>query len=248
MMPYFHISEPPELVAFRSSKPNATWTDLKATKDVNIPVINNVTKKGAGLCIYCEQKLIAKFDFQIEHFVPKKGDTNSTYAPGEPNWAIHWENLLPACAGGNADIKIMPVSVADPLSRLYSSKKNLSCGQIKGEKHPSIGIIEPTKIPSIEPIFSYDVDGKMKFNVNTKTVIGLTEEIVEKHIGLLNLNCDRLKRARANFANLLEEEFAIAQQVYPDVSELINSWLTPNNEGLLDQPFFSLILSRYKPQ
>ncbi|MFZ6724318.1 retron system putative HNH endonuclease [Undibacterium sp. MH2W] len=246
MMPYFHISEPPELAAFRTGKPDATWTDLKATMNVNLAVKSAVPKKGGGLCIYCEQKLIDKFDFQVEHFEPKKGDKNSTYTPSEPNWAIYWNNLLPACLGGTAPRSNMPILISDSESRVYTSKNNISCGQFKGEKKPKDGFIPPEKISSTEVIFLYEVDGKMKFNQNAKNLRELNKAAVDKHIELLNLNCDRLKRARAKFAILLEDEFAIAQQSDEDVSDLIENWLTPNSDGLLDQPFFSLILSRYK--
>ncbi|MBC3910181.1 retron system putative HNH endonuclease [Undibacterium umbellatum] len=246
MMPYFHISEPLELEKFRTADPNATWADLKATMNVNISVKNTVPKKGAGLCIYCEQKLIDKVDFQVEHFVPKKGDVNSSYLPGDPNWAIHWDNLLPACLGGTAPAGNMPSSICDSESRIYTSKNNISCGQFKGDKHPNVGFISPKEIPSSESLFLYEVDGQMKFNHKAKNVGSLDKNSIDKHIGLLNLNCERLKRARAKFALMLEDEFDVAQQSYEDVSELIEKWLTPNADGLLDQPFFSLILKRYK--
>jgi uncharacterized protein (TIGR02646 family) len=48
-------------------------------------------------CAYCESKVTASFDWEVEHFRPKRGVTERPDHPGYYWLAYEWTNLYPAC-------------------------------------------------------------------------------------------------------------------------------------------------------
>ncbi|TOI62188.1 hypothetical protein [Vibrio parahaemolyticus] len=249
-MPIIEIEEPEELRNFRQKKPKASWNQLKADRDVNHVVKVSVLKKTGGLCVYCEHKLVAKCDYQIEHYYPKKGNDNSDFGEGVPNRAIQWENLLPGCLGGTA--RDTDFSRKEDLDfRTGGNRKNrqkITCGQKKKETEPEGVFIEPTKLDHNIPIFIFnDVDGSVSINEEACEQQEIDIALATSHVTRLNLNSPRLNGARLALSTSLRKEFDLALSFDEgSVDELVKEWLKLNNEGLYDHPFISLIASKYK--
>mgnify|MGYP003629772024 CR=1 FL=1 len=248
-MSIIHIEEPELLRKFRLETPNATWKQLKANSDVNNALKVNAINKTGGLCIYCEHKLIAKTDYQIEHFYPKKGNDNSYFGDGIPNRAIEWQNLYPGCLGGTAQASHFSKN-QDKDHRTGANKKNkgkLTCGQKKGEIEPDGVLIPPILLNNRKPIFSFnDADGSIFLNEKECVSQNISQELATTHIIRLNLDSERLKQVRLAFASSLRKQFHIALTNDPDnIAELIEDWLGLNEDARYKFSFISLIASKY---
>jgi uncharacterized protein (TIGR02646 family) len=243
------IEEPELLRAFRLENPNATWNELKNNSDVNNALKITAIKKTGGLCVYCEHKLIAKTDYQIEHFYPKKGNDNSYFGDGVPNRAIEWANLYPGCLGGTA--KIADFNIQNDLdartNAKYKNKSRLTCGQKKGDVDPEGVFISPLDLDHKSPIFLFnDMDGSISLNEEACRAQGVSLELASKHISRLNLDSPRLRDTRLSFAKSLRTEFDKALNFDPDtVDELVNEWLALDENDFYTHPFISLISSKY---
>lgn len=243
-----HIEEPELLRMFRLANPKATWNALKANSDVNNALKINAIKKTAGLCVYCEQKLIAKIDYQIEHFYPKKGNNNSDFGDGVPNRAIEWGNMYPGCLGGTA--KVGDFTAQNDLdfrtNTKHTKKSRLTCGQRKGETDPDTVFISPLNLNNSSPIFLFnDSDGSIKLNEAVCNAQDIPEQLGNSHILRLNLDSPRLQSARAALSKSLRGQFNQAIEFDAEsVNELVEEWLA-KVDGLYTLPFVSLISSKY---
>ncbi|ENN99066.1 MULTISPECIES: hypothetical protein [Pseudoalteromonas] len=245
-----NIPEPERLKEFRLANPNATWNQLKSDSDVNNALKVTAIKKTAGLCVYCEHKLIAKTDYQIEHFHPKKGNNNSDFGAGKPNWAINWDNLYPGCLGGTAQV-VHFTEQYDIDFRTGANRRNkgrLTCGQKKGEIDPEGLIIKPTELNNRDPIFLFNgADGSISLNVEACRRQNISTELGESQIVRLNLNSQRLKDARLELASSLRTQFDKAFQFDGDaIEELVEDWLALNENEMYELPFISMISSKYE--
>jgi uncharacterized protein (TIGR02646 family) len=249
-MPLYEIEEPETLVEFRTRTPLATWNQLKGDSDVNNSVKRNTFLKTGGLCVYCEIKLIPKLDYQIEHFNPKLGNNNSNFGEGVPNRAIEWLNLFPSCLGGTAKEKDFGPE-DDHSSRIGANKRNkwaMTCGQLKGDREPGGCFISPEKLSNDISIYKYNgSDGSIEINEETCNTLEIDLVLATRHVQALNLDSKRLRGPRVTFTSMLEKEFALAMEFDVDnVESLIESWITLNEDGTLQHPFYSLIISKYK--
>ncbi|KXO13107.1 hypothetical protein AKG98_3323 [Moritella sp. JT01] len=244
-----HIEEPILLRDFRLATPNATWNQLKANSDVNNALKVTAIKKTGGLCVYCEHKLIAKIDYQIEHFYPKKGNDNSEFGNGIANRAIEWANLYPGCLGGTA--KLAHFSVQQDIDcRTGANKRNknkLTCGQKKGEADPEGVFISPLELNNQNPIFLFnEADGSISLNEDNCVTQNISVELGVNHITRLNLDSERLRGGRLALATSLRSEFNKAFEFDAEtVDELMDDWLEIDEEGMYGHPFISLIYSKY---
>ena len=250
-MPYFDIDEPDVLKRFRATVPDATWRQLKTNSDVNNGVKVATFKKTGGLCVYCEQKLIPKKDYQIEHFHPKLGQDTSDYGAGVPNRAIEWGNLFPGCLGGTAQAKYFEsesTELAERTGAIKSNKRERSCGQKKGEAEPNNRLIDPKIIPNSLSIFKFnDVSGAITPNEDVCNQLAIDNNLANNHVTFLNLDCGRLQRARRRFAKSISIEFDNVLEANPEMAQgVIDSWLEVNDAGVFDHPFSSLLLSKFK--
>ncbi|EAP96545.1 hypothetical protein [Vibrio splendidus] len=248
-MSVLEIEEPELLKNFRLATPQATWRQLKDNSDANNALKVNAIKKTGGLCVYCEQKLIAKTDYQIEHFHPKKGNDNSDFGDGVPNRAIEWGNLYPGCLGGTA--KVVDFTTQDDLdfrtNAKYKNKGRLTCGQRKGDVEPEGNFISPRDLNNKSPIFSFnDFDGSVSLNIKACISQGIPVEVAKNHLTKLNLDSQRLKDARFALASSLRSEFDKAFEFDSDtVDELVNDWLALDGNGMYTSPFISMISGKY---
>ncbi|MGR5176872.1 hypothetical protein [Vibrio mediterranei] len=248
-MSVLQIDEPELLKIFRLENPNATWRQLKSNSDVNNALKLNAIKKTGGLCVYCEHKLVAKTDYQIEHFHPKKGNDNSEFGDGVPNRAIEWENLYPGCLGGTA--KVADFTTQDDLdfrtNAKYKNRDRLTCGQRKGDTEPQGNFISPRVLDNKSPIFSFnDFDGSISLDTEACIAQNIPVEVATNHLTKLNLDSQRLKDARLALASSLRSEFDKALEFDSDsVDELINDWLVLDENGMHTFPFISMISGKY---
>lgn len=160
-----------------------------------------------GLCIYCEQRLVSgegelvSLDYQVEHVEPKAG------APGR---ALDWRNLAAACGGG-----CYPHH-RDP-SRCGTGRANQSCGQRKGDGNLGPGCDPRTFPPMIRLADVGELDGRLTANPDACDALGLDPlDLAETIEQVLNLNCERLRKARQ------------------DVGDNVRSWFVPLLTELLD--------------
>ncbi len=155
-----------------------------------------------GICAFCE---IAIHDndplkCRVEHFHPK-----SDISPAH-NWALDWNNLIGVCAGGSYRYGIEP-HTQEPLAQ------NLSCDAHKDQMIQSGSlsaqcegwILNPTQLIASPSLFQVEKStGKLRPDIAHCTAIPAwpgnqhadVQTLVQHTIDMLNLNCDRLCRAR----------------------------------------------------
>lgn len=210
--------EPPLLAQYRATYPHeeqrpadqatATWEEFKAHRAAYKQVLDSLATAQQGLCFYCEQRLVdtagklVALDYQVEHVQAKSGAVGRV---------LDWTNLALACAGGTYphDKGTYPHHEKD-----YRSMPgpNTSCGQTKGSADLPPGT-DPRSIPLVGALIDVGMDGKMAANAANCAAAGVSDTEVTEAIGLLNLNCERLRKARQDcrdkinswFVELLEE-------------------------------------------
>jgi len=148
------------------------------------------------ICAYCECEIkIEKPHLQrVEHINDK-----SNYNPAiSTNWVhnlhLDWNNLVGVCLGGSS-----------PKNTLYPTPQNLSCDSYKAYKEISHKeFLNPLEIQDFPNLFQLEKrTGKLKAHIENCKLVTIpnnidatTEELVNKTIDNLNLNCDRLMTDR----------------------------------------------------
>lgn len=224
--------EPDELRIYREYFPENTWEVMRDDpwhRGLEIPGIcrERAIEDQFGLCAYCECKItsLEPAKCRVEHF-HQKSDREGGY-----NWDLDWSNMLAACIGG-ANEEILPLP------------ENLSCDAYKNHavqkgKIPAscTGIIlNPLCTPPFPCLF--DIDKRNcklipnKENCEQVFVPGdllqNTEELVQRTIDVLNLNCDRLLCERVKVFQDIERKKARLRK-----------------QGVAREQAFSRILSSY---
>jgi uncharacterized protein (TIGR02646 family) len=188
-------AEPVLLATYRSDYPNeetrpeneasATWEDFKTAQAAYKQVLDELARAQQGLCIYCEQLLVdasgklVSNDYQVEHVQAKSGAVGRVLA---------WRNLALACTGGTYPHH-------REASRQFTNALNTSCGQTKGDGDlpPSC---DPRSIPLAGALVEAGIDGKLAVNARNCAAAGVSAAEVEAALLLLNLDCERLRKAR----------------------------------------------------
>jgi uncharacterized protein (TIGR02646 family) len=201
-------AEPPLLAEYRKTDPKeerrpaseaaAVWELFKAHKSAYEQLLDALAQAQQGLCIYCEQRLVDKngtrvaLDYQVEHVQPKSGTVGRV---------LDWTNLALACAGANYPHHPEP-------SRQFTNKLNTSCGQTKGDAElPASG--DPRSLPLVDAVVEVGMDGKLSVNAQSCVMAGVSAQDLETALAVLNLNCERLRKARQ------------------DRRDNINGWIVP---------------------
>lgn len=243
-------SQPPLLQQYCANHPNellrpiheagATWDTFKANQAAYCELLDWLTLAQQGLCIYCEQRLVdakgvlVPLGYQVEHVMPKSG------AVGQ---VLDWRNLALACCGGTCRHHA-------EFSRKYKSKEDISCGQ---KKDASVLTCDPRNMPLLDPLVKIDLNGKLEVNVAQCATIGVAPVAVDDAIELLNLDCERLSKARQDIGDnvrswfvFMLEEIATPQltplQQQSALDLLIASQLQPDPQGNLPR-FWSAVRS-----
>jgi uncharacterized protein (TIGR02646 family) len=238
-------AEPPLLARYRDTSPDEetspaseateTWNRFKCDRQAYAELLSQLIEAQRGLCIYCEQRLVDSTgklvpnDYQIEHVQPKSG------AAGR---VLDWQNLALACGGGTYKHHAEP-------TRVYTTALNTSCGQTKGDEDLPQGS-DPRTFPLVAPLVEVGIDGKLSVHAQHCVSAGVSSKNVEDAIKLLNLDCERLRKARQDigdatrswFVFMLEElvspQLTTAQQ-QDMVNLLVARRLQPDQQGFLSR-------------
>jgi len=200
--------EPPLLAQYRTTYPNeerrpateasAVWDNLKADRSAYAQLLTELAQAQQGLCIYCEQRLVDKDgrlianDYQVDHVRAKSG------AAGR---VLDWRNLALACTGGTYPHH-------RDGTRQFTTALNTSCGQKKEDVDLPSGS-DPRRLPLVGSLVEVGMDGRLAVNAQNCVAAGVSPTALQDAFDLLNLNCERLRKARQ------------------DRRDNINSWVVP---------------------
>lgn len=203
----------------------AVWETFKADPEAYNELIDELTQSQQGLCIYCEQRLVDEsgalvpMDYQVEHVIPK------TSVAGQ---VLNWNNLALACCGGTYPHHCDP-------SRKYASKENTSCGQ---KKDASALPCDPRNMPLLAPLVKVGMDGRLAVDAAHCAAVGELPGKVDDAIKLLNLDCERLRKARQSIGDQVRSWFVFM------LEEIVSPQLTPlQQQNVIDL----LVASRLQP-
>lgn len=188
-------AEPPLLKEYRAEHPTqerrppneatATWDTFRSDQRAYQELLTKLAEAHQGLCVYCEQRLVnsaaklVSHDYQVEH-VLAKSDANGG--------VLDWQNLALACGGGT-------YRHHSERSRMYTTAHNTSCGQAKGSSILPQGC-DPRTFPLLNAVVEVGLDGRLSANTRNCATAGVAAQDIESAIGLLNLNCERLRKVR----------------------------------------------------
>lgn len=181
-------AEPGLLTAYRTANPTNTWEQLKRSDARRNSLSEQLKTDQAGLCAYCEIKLLSRTaqgeaDFRVEHFHPKSDQSTAH------NWHLDWQNLLGCCHGGSRS------DVVDATSRFTSPEH--SCDVPKKDKNLDAVILNPLLIPAFPPLFLAErSSGKLKVNATNCQTAGVSTANAQNSIDELKLDAQRLNRFR----------------------------------------------------
>lgn len=208
---------PNNLTEFAIQQPHSNWEEFR---NINLSEDYKTIKAlifsdQGGLCAFCEEKPKEAYKQRIEHFHPKSDNTSQNH-----NWNLDWNNVIGVCLGGS-DISLS----AHPLP------ENLSCDAHK-DRLINKGILptsceghllNPLYIPTVPCLFDLDKrTGELKAKKDYEKLhiehnhYNTIEELIEKTIEYLNLNCDRLNQQRLavlNQYNLALKKARVRQDV-----------------------------------
>ncbi|PID44938.1 MAG: TIGR02646 family protein [Proteobacteria bacterium] len=164
-----------------------------------------------GLCGYCEKKIqiLPAHHQRVEHFHSKSDQSDPN-----KNWALDWDNVFLVCLGG----------IKEKENTAYQLPANLSCDAYKDHliqkkrlpKACEGYYLNPLRIISKAGLFKFD-KSTGKLVINKEQCENLTdidnqyssfEELVEKTIDILNLNCQRLCDDRLEVLKSYNQEVA----------------------------------------
>lgn len=181
-------AEPSLLKAYRVNNPSNTWEHCKKSDARKKEIHAQLKSDQAGLCAYCEIRLVDKdttgeADFRVEHFHPKS-DTSTTH-----NWHLDWNNLLGCCHGGSRR------DVADADKR-FTSPDN-SCDVPKGDRDLDTVILNPLTLPAFPVLFHTERStGLIRVNYKNCRTANACETKARQTIDELRLDAVRLNRFR----------------------------------------------------
>ncbi|MBX2810870.1 MAG: TIGR02646 family protein [Myxococcales bacterium] len=232
-------SEPIGLQNFRKEQENAdrqrdsadlwkAFRDTSAYKELQEALLDIQ----GGLCGYCERQIghkKFKADRCIEHVAAKKDNRDRT---------LDWNNLMICCNGGTLD------SHPEPLAR-HTVKRNHSCDKKKDRQKIPIEC-DPREFPCewSTSVVSFTIDGRMRPNEQTCRELGIDPKVLVGVIeNTLNLNCERLRQARQQLWDEIDQANDNLDQDYAEqkdtegeiffIERLLQDHLDRNDDGNL---------------
>ena len=198
------------------------WDSLKKNdRDAYDALIAQLQKHHRGICGYCEIGLVAPRrkpkqhqrdipDREVEHFHPKSREEDGR------RWVFEPGNLFLTCRNTSNSHLDDPHRV-DPPSSCGTFKKDRNPDDIDEAKRP----LRPSDLPHRQRVFTVDQEnGALSAWDCGCAIAGLAKARVEATIAFLNLDCRRLRRARAIMLSTLDDEFSSYLQQYPDDDSL----------------------------
>lgn len=134
-----------------------------------------------GLCGYCETNLV-KRDRQVEHVVPRSHPRSGAAR------SLDAANLIACCKGGTSEMD-------DEDRRRRPVRRNRSCGEAKGASIFE-GFVDPRELPELPSLTRVGSGGRIEVDRDACKEVGVPAHRVDRTIGLLGLNVERLRRAR----------------------------------------------------
>lgn len=197
-------AQPPLLQQYCTNHPNEplrpaneakhTWDTFKANGPAYIELLHWLIQAQQGICIYCEQRLVdangvlVDMDYQVEHVLPKSSAVGLV---------LDWKNLALACCGGTFPYH-------SDVTRKYALTINTSCGQ---KKDANVLSCDPRDLPLLDPLVKVGISGKLGVDAGNCAASGVSEIDVEHAIKLLNLDCERLRKARQDIGDQVRSWF-----------------------------------------
>lgn len=197
-----------------------------------------LTKVQMGLCAYCEIDIHGMKPIQIEHYLPKSGDTLN--APSSQR-QLDYRNLLLCCMGG---VSRMNPSEGASKNRdsadywLSDSELSQSCGDAKGHFEPGDDLLDPRTLRLTDRLFVIYPDGMVHPDKESCHAAGVSVEKVESTIRVLRLNCHRLRYARQKWWETRKKIILPLLRQRREEPHHLRVLLGPNSDGWL-QRFFS---------
>ncbi len=191
---------------------------------------NELVSLQHGLCGYCEINLLVGLDCQIEHVIPR-----SDPSTGAAN-TFNVVNLVACCEGGTKARIFGEPRSKDPVRFLEPAEANTSCGQRK--KDDTIpDFVDPRNLPVSSSIFRVGLNGDIEANEDACNQFDISVESARNTITLLGLNVPRLRRARENYYNALEDDSDGHLDIPEAIIEEARRTLLPDDAGTLRKFF-----------
>lgn len=202
------------------------WDSFKAYAGYQEEVVDRLLVDQGCLCAYCEIDIYRRDgfggvqDIGVEHFHPK-----SSFANNIP-WVTKWDNLFAVCLGGSNS------AVHDPEVR-YGAP-DLTCDKKKENKILDGLILCPLGVPSAPSLFSVSrITGELGVNAAACLTSGVEVALVERTILELNLNSDRLQKARTYTLKIISDALVAQVKIGKTPEEarqiVARARLTPRN-------------------
>lgn len=143
--------------------------------------------------------------------------------------------MIACCKGGTA------VNLFGSATRQHDPEQvgDVTCGQAK-EDTQDAQFLDPRNLPILHSLFTVQSNGKIQVNVDACLRTCVPQERVERTIEILQLDADRLKRARArrwaainekyanDFANTEVMRRAAQAELLPDANRNLPPFFTTN--------------------
>lgn len=239
-----HLSaRPPLLEGYCVANPAATdWEAFKRDCPGGYrELLDALTKRQRNLCSFCEIELL-EYDRHVEHWRPKR------LATPQANLAFDIANLSASCENLT---KAHWFRAMESRSGNPHPQPNQSCGPAKGGHDPHAQAPQPydvEELPVTPSVFSVGRDGKLSVDYSAANAAVLEPDRLQATIEFLNLNCTRLKNARAAVFEELDKQFddlTTTQLLAPAValSQIAEQQIRLNPAGAL--PEFLTTLRSY---
>lgn len=190
--------EPHLLQTYRQQHSLNTWEQYKRDDARKKAVFDTLKHDQAGICAYCEIKLLptdqsGEADFRVEHFHPKSDHTTAH------NWHLDWQNLLGCCHGGSQR------NVVDGANRF--TKGDYSCDVPKGNKDLDGIILNPLHVPAFPPLFVTERStGCLKVHGQNCQSATVSAQQAAATIAELRLDSARLNRFRKTLLDEINQQ------------------------------------------
>ncbi len=210
-----------------------SWTGFRAhdAGGAYQDLIAALTDLQHGLCGYCEIDLTAR-DHQVEHVIPQ-----SDPAQGAAR-ALDVTNLIACCKGGT-------VRYGDADRYLKPVKHNRSCGEAKADR--VIGeFVDPRFLPALPSLTRVLDDGRIEADKGACAAAGMAASSVTRTIEILNLNAERLRVAREQHWNAVNDEWSRHFDDEGVMSSAARMELSPDGENRLRR-FFTTTRCYFAP-
>ena len=183
------------------------------------------------LCAYCEIEL-TESDRSVEHVTPRSDPEKGRDRTLDP------QNLVACCRGGERPFGANGRRYRKPI------RKNRSCGAAKGDAVSS-SFVDPRCLPASPPVVRVLSDGTVEAAEQACRAVGVSPEHLSRTIGLLNLNCPRLRTARRDLFEDLDSQLADYLDNREGMDRVIRAELL-RAAGARHEPFFSTRRSYFR--